>query len=178
MPNDRVQVPGRDCLELLYGPQLDSMIRVIKEQIRLRGYWVSREILKWEPDPVASRVVCVARDPWHLEYHRCDVVLRIEPAGDPLVDVTVFIIGPGEWSERKVIDVVTVACRAEHPEIGRILATLDLGEVVRRLTWHLAGLSPAPSPKHWWPQKKPASARVALGDISVPGARRREQDRG
>lgn len=173
------QVRDRQRFEDLYAAQLDSMIRFVKEQIRLRGYWVSRELMKWDPDPIGSRVVGAARDPWLLDYHRSDVVLRIEPAGQPMVDVTFFIVGPGEWEDRKILDILAVKCRSEHPEVGRILASIDLKEVVRRLTWHLKYLSPPPSPRHWWPQKKtPASGGIAVGDITVPGARPAQQNRG
>lgn len=173
------QIQDRQRYEELYAPQLDSIIRHLKEQIRLRGYWVSREILKWAPDPVGSRVIGVARDPWRLHEARSDIVLRIEPAGFPLVDVSIFIVGPGEWADRKMVEVLTVSCRSEHPEVGRILAALDLREIVRRLTWHLADLSLPPSSKHWWPQKKAAGlGGVAVLDEAVPGAGRREQDRG
>lgn len=166
-------VHDRKRFEELYAPQLDSMIRFVKEQIRLRGYWVSRELMKWEPDPVGSRVVAAARDPWLLQCDRSDIVLRIEPAGYPMVEVTFFVVGPGSWEDRKMIEVLAVKCRSEHPEVGRILAAIDLKEVVRRLTWHLKYLSLPPSPKHWAPQKKsPASASVSLGDEAVPGARR------
>lgn len=173
------QVRDRQRFEDLYGPQLDSMIRFVKEQIRVRGYWVSRELMRWEPDPVGSRVVGAARDPWLLDYHRSDIVLRIEPAGHPMVDVNFFIVGPGTWEDRKILEVLAVKCRSEHPEVGRILAAMDLNEVVRRLTWHLKYLSSPPSPRHWWPQKKaPASASIAVGDKTMPGARSTEQNRG
>lgn len=155
--SDQVErIESRTRLEELYGAQMAGMVCAVKEKVRLHGYWVSKEVLYPKYDGTPSRSFQTARDPWALSANPAEVILLIWQHGSESVMVEWKVRGSEKKGDQQVCEVQLVQCRAQHPEIGRILASWDLKEVLRRLTWHLKDLVHPPSPKHWWPAKRQA----------------------
>lgn len=155
--DDQVErIESRVRLGDLYGAQMAGMVCVVKEKVRLHGYWVSKEVTNHTADGLPSRSFRTARDPWALMENPAEVRLEIWLDGSESVVIEWRVRGPVKAGEQQVREVQRVLCRAQHPEIGRILAAFDLKEVLRRLTWHLKELVHPPSPKHWWPARRQA----------------------